>query len=151
MSAKNCQKNVKFAVLGIVGAIAASYTAYHYLAVRRLFTAAEQAYETAQCQDAIANYQAVLNQSLPFDPQDWQLQARVKRGEKDCETFYNQQPEGCPAKGPVQRYTLKPGQYDVVVKSVTQKTVRPFAGTWQLNSNAIYSSCFFIVPQEQQD
>jgi tetratricopeptide (TPR) repeat protein len=65
----------------------------------------------------------------------------------DCETFFGQGPQGCPSKGPVGRYVLKPGQYDVVVKSISAQSVRPFTGTWQLDRNAIYNSCFFIVQQ----
>jgi hypothetical protein len=54
----------------------------------------------------------------------------------------------------VGRYTLKSGEYDVVVKSRGDKFVRPFKGTWSMNSGWTYSNCFYIVtnpnPVEQQ-
>lgn len=321
-------RNLKIALFGVITAIAGSWMTHRYLLLRHHFTTAEQAYTTAQCQNAIASYQTVLDRGFPIDLHDWQLQAQVKQGEcqdfqqlsaasdsnpllayndfisrypnsalvsfvreqnemlwqevdlanlaqtelcdrvdelqnnqliaqsdtnlplfyeacgqsysqaeqhsqaaaiyqrfldnysqhekieavkaawaksvvletkatgagtierpalsgytndgstvieirndspeeirlvfsgpqpryeeiepcTDCETFVGQEPEGCPDRGPLQRYVLKPGQYDVVVKSMSGRTVRPFTGTWQLDPNAVYSNCFFIVQQPQ--
>lgn len=66
---------------------------------------------------------------------------------EDCQKYMGTGPESCPAKGPVGRYTLKPGQYDVVVKSIRDGGVRPFTGTWVLDDGTEYNSCFFIVQQ----
>ncbi|HLO87482.1 MAG TPA: hypothetical protein VK203_21105 [Nostocaceae cyanobacterium] len=62
-----------------------------------------------------------------------------------CEKFISQGPKSCPNKGPVGRYTLKPGNYDVVVKSIGQGRVRPFTGQWLLSGGTEYRNCFFIV------
>ncbi|MFP4006438.1 MAG: hypothetical protein ACLFV6_00320 [Spirulinaceae cyanobacterium] len=78
-------RNLKIALLGVLCAIAGSWISHRYLLLRHHFTAAEKAYTTAQCQDAIASYQAVLNQGLIVDFHDWQLQAQVKQGE--CRDF----------------------------------------------------------------
>jgi len=66
---------------------------------------------------------------------------------EDCQKYMGTGPELCPAKGPVGRYTLKPGQYDLVVKSISDGGVRPFTGTWVLDGGTEYNSCFFIVQQ----
>ncbi len=62
-----------------------------------------------------------------------------------CQKYVGQGPESCPNQGPVGRYTLKPGEYDVVVKSTGDKLVRPFKGNWTMNSGWKYSNCFYIV------
>lgn len=65
----------------------------------------------------------------------------------DCQKFVGNSPNACPNKGPVGTYKLQPGEYEVVVKSISDRAVRPFTGSWSLGSNAKYSSCFFIVEQ----
>lgn len=65
----------------------------------------------------------------------------------DCQKYIGERPETCPNKGPIGRYTLKPGQYDVVVKSISDRGVRPFTGNWALGDGSEYNSCFFIVQQ----
>jgi len=47
--------------------------------------------------------------------------------------------------GPIGRYTLEPGQYDVVVESISDRGVTPGPSNWDLVSGDQYSSCFFIV------
>lgn len=66
---------------------------------------------------------------------------------EDCEKFVGKGPETCPKKGPIGRYLIKPGEYDVVVKSITDRNVVPFTGTWALGGGTEYNSCFFIVQQ----
>jgi tetratricopeptide (TPR) repeat protein len=71
-----------------------------------------------------------------------------------CQRYVGQPPQSCPNQGPVGKYTLKPGEYDVVVKSTGNRFVRPFKGTWTMNSGSNYSNCFYIVtnpgPVERQ-
>jgi len=71
-----------------------------------------------------------------------------------CQKYVGQVPKSCPNQGPVGNYTLKPGEYDVVVKSRGDKLVRPFKGTWSMNRGWTYSNCFYIVtnpsPVEQK-
>jgi Tetratricopeptide repeat len=63
----------------------------------------------------------------------------------ECKAFVGEGPKGCPSKGPVGTYVLEPGQYDVVVKSISDRGVRPFTGVWGLDSGSEYNSCFFVV------
>lgn len=64
----------------------------------------------------------------------------------ECEPL-SAPPSACPAKGPRGTYTLKPGDYDVLVRSTSNGQVTPFTGKWELGSGSEYSSCFFIVRQ----
>ena len=65
---------------------------------------------------------------------------------KDCQTF-DIRPKTCPAKGQMGRYVLKPGTYDVVVKSPSNNGSRviPFTGKWALKNGTEYAHCFYIV------
>jgi hypothetical protein len=54
-------------------------------------------------------------------------------------------PEYCPEKGPIGKYILLPGVYDVVVESITDKGVTPFYGSWSLSNGEEYYSCFIIT------
>ena len=79
-------------------------------------------------------------------------EGRIEELEKcsSCEKYVGKGPESCPNKGPVGRYTLKPGEYDVVVKSIGDRLVKPFKGTWSMNSGSNYSNCFYIVTNPTQ-
>jgi hypothetical protein len=55
------------------------------------------------------------------------------------------EPTYCPELGPIGRFTLSPGNYDVVVQSISDKGVTPWTGNWVLSSGDKYSSCFFIT------
>lgn len=63
-----------------------------------------------------------------------------------CETCatYTSAPATCPTDGPVGRYTLRPGGYQINVSS-GEGNVTPFFGLWQLNGGFEYPNCFFIV------
>ena len=63
-----------------------------------------------------------------------------------CTTFMIT-PFSCPELGPVGRYTLQPGTYDVLVESISDSGVTPYTGSWELVSGDQYSSCFFIIQQ----
>ena len=63
----------------------------------------------------------------------------------DCVKFQGIGPEFCPEKGPIGRYTLPAGRYDVVVNSISDSGVTPFQGAWELNQGEEYYSCFFLV------
>lgn len=62
-----------------------------------------------------------------------------------CQTYSLVGPEFCPEKGPIGRYTLKPGQYDVLVEAVSEAGVMPFTGQWDLKDADRYYSCFVIT------
>jgi hypothetical protein len=62
-----------------------------------------------------------------------------------CEEFSGSGPEACPELGPVGRYDLNPGTYDVVVKASSDGAVTPFRGSWTLEAGQEYSSCFYLV------
>jgi tetratricopeptide (TPR) repeat protein len=72
---------------------------------------------------------------------------------RDCVTYVNNPPESCPGKGPVGRYTLEPGQYDIAVKFTSDNgnPVNPWAGSWLLEAGAEYKSCFFIIRDPLDD
>jgi len=55
----------------------------------------------------------------------------------------------CPEKGPIGRYTLQPGPYDVVVESKDSGGITPWRGNWSLVSGSEYSTCFFVVTISQ--
>lgn len=65
----------------------------------------------------------------------------------DCKKFIGEGPKNCPNQGPVATYVLEPGQYDVMVKSISDRGVRPFTGVWEMNHSSEYNSCFFVVQQ----
>lgn len=54
-------------------------------------------------------------------------------------------PFSCPEEGPIGRYTLPAGTYDVLVESVSDSGVTPFTGTWELTGGDAYYSCFYIL------
>ena len=62
-----------------------------------------------------------------------------------CINYTGIGPLYCPEMGPIGRYTLEPGEYEVVVESITDSGVTPWTGTWALGSGDEYSSCFFLV------
>ncbi|MBN1923096.1 MAG: tetratricopeptide repeat protein [Anaerolineae bacterium] len=62
-----------------------------------------------------------------------------------CTNYTGAGPLYCPEKGPIGRYTLTPGQYDVVVESVSDSGTRPWTGDWSLGRGNQYHSCFFII------
>jgi hypothetical protein len=64
-----------------------------------------------------------------------------------CETYSIIPPVMCPERGPIGRYTVEPGDYKVVVKSVGGGQVRPFIGNWSMARNTVYSHCFYVVRQ----
>jgi tetratricopeptide (TPR) repeat protein len=67
----------------------------------------------------------------------------------DCQKFIGDGPSACPEKGPVGRYELPPGTYDVVVKASSGRDVTPFRGSWALEDGQEYSSCFYLVTSQQ--
>ena len=64
----------------------------------------------------------------------------------NCKKFTPEtKPDQCPEKGSEGSYTLNPGQYSVLVKSIGQNTVTPFTGSWSVESGTTYAHCFYIV------
>jgi tetratricopeptide (TPR) repeat protein len=62
-----------------------------------------------------------------------------------CQKYTAVGPAYCPTQGPIANYTLQPGEYDVVVESLSDSTIKPWTGNWSLVSGSKYDSCFFIV------
>ncbi|AFY82457.1 hypothetical protein [Oscillatoria acuminata] len=65
----------------------------------------------------------------------------------ECQIYKTQEekPEGCPNKGPVQQFKLKPGDYEIVVNSVGKVRTIPFRGQWNLEDGVKYRICFIVV------
>ncbi|WNZ24772.1 tetratricopeptide repeat protein [Leptolyngbya sp. NK1-12] len=61
-----------------------------------------------------------------------------------CKTYIGSGPTTCPEQGSVRTYTLKPGQYKVLVET-SDPSIMPFKGNWALGNGTLYDSCFFIV------
>ena len=64
---------------------------------------------------------------------------------EECQTYAREGPAECPNQGPVQRFILKPGDYEVLVRSISNLSVNPFTGVWSLNDGREYNNCFFLV------
>lgn len=62
-----------------------------------------------------------------------------------CQNYSVVGPLYCPEKGPIGRYTVPAGSYDVVVQAMTDSSISPWNGTWSLNKGEKYSSCFYIT------
>jgi tetratricopeptide (TPR) repeat protein len=62
-----------------------------------------------------------------------------------CQTYSLFGPLYCPEKGPIGRYTLPSGEYDVVVQSISDSGVTPWAGNWELKGGDEYYNCFFVI------
>jgi len=62
-----------------------------------------------------------------------------------CKNYTSIGPLHCPEQGPIGHYTIKPGQYDVVVEASSSSRTTPWSGNWNLDSGDEYYSCFFIV------
>lgn len=74
-------------------------------------------------------------------------EARVEELEAcpTCMKYTGTGPLYCPELGPIGRYTLMPGQYDVVVQAISDSGVTPWTGKWDLSTGDEYSQCFYIV------
>lgn len=55
------------------------------------------------------------------------------------------EPAYCPELGPLVEYTLPPGEYTVVVESISDTTVIPWLGTWTLSDGMQYYRCFLLT------
>lgn len=62
-----------------------------------------------------------------------------------CSRYHLIEPTSCPQQGKVGRYTLQPGEYDVVVESLSDSSTKPWTGHWALADASKYDSCFYIV------
>lgn len=74
-------------------------------------------------------------------------EARIEELEPcdSCTNYTGDGPESCPEQGPIGTYELPAGDYDVVVKSISDEGVTPFTGQWNLATGDEYYSCFFLV------
>lgn len=66
---------------------------------------------------------------------------------QDCQIYQYEGPEICPGKGPVQRYTLAPGQYDIAVDlaEVPGEIIESWVADWELDEGFEYRTCFIVV------
>ena len=62
-----------------------------------------------------------------------------------CTTYTGIGPLYCPEQGPIGRYPLTPGEYDIVVESSSDTGTTPWTGNWNLVSGDEYYSCFIII------
>jgi hypothetical protein len=62
-----------------------------------------------------------------------------------CQTYSMIGPLYCPEKGPIGKYTLPSGDYQVLVEASSDKGVTPFTGSWTLESGRQMYSCFVII------
>jgi hypothetical protein len=66
-------------------------------------------------------------------------------------SFYTFKPFSCRMLGPtIGRYSLKPGQYEMVVESISHGGVVPWRASWSLVSGNEYTVCFFVVTKAGQ-
>ena len=65
---------------------------------------------------------------------------------KNCEEYTpSNLPDRCPGKGTQASYTVESGTYQVMVKSIGTRRVKPFTGSWNLEGGSEYGQCFYIV------
>lgn len=71
----------------------------------------------------------------------------------ECQKYIGEPPGSCPGKGPIGRYTLEPGEYEIVIKfkANDRERVNPWAGNWNLEQGALYKRCFFIIQDSLDD
>jgi tetratricopeptide (TPR) repeat protein len=62
-----------------------------------------------------------------------------------CTKYTGIGPLYCPEQGPIGRYPLAPGEYDVVVEAISGDGTTPWTGNWSLVTGDEYYNCFFIV------
>ena len=60
-------------------------------------------------------------------------------------TEYTLQPMSCPDEGPLDTIILKPGDYSLLVETVTSEGVTPYTGSFTMKDGTQYSSCFYVV------
>jgi tetratricopeptide (TPR) repeat protein len=64
---------------------------------------------------------------------------------KDCPVYTTEQKQ-CPDDlGTVGEYTFKPGQYDIVMKTISDPRVMSLKDKWQLNDGWAYSNCYYLI------
>jgi tetratricopeptide (TPR) repeat protein len=54
-------------------------------------------------------------------------------------------PVECPNLGPRERITLKPGDYEVLVKSASDDEVIPYQGKWTFQDGIEYAHCYYVL------
>jgi hypothetical protein len=66
---------------------------------------------------------------------------------EDCEIHNYRGPEACPEKGPVGRYKLEPGQYQIAVEFIElpNEVIDSSVGDWTLGEGSEYRRCQIIV------
>ncbi len=60
-----------------------------------------------------------------------------------------QAPMYCPELGPIGQYTLPPGVYDIVVELISDNTITPWTGNWNLIDANEYYRCFLLTTIQQ--
>ncbi len=60
-------------------------------------------------------------------------------------TKLTSEPSECPNLGPMERITLKPGDYEVLVKSASDDEVIPYRGKWAFQDGVEYAHCYYVL------
>lgn len=60
-------------------------------------------------------------------------------------TDYMISPMSCPTEGPLKKITLIPGNYSLLVETVSAEGVTPYTGAFEMKDGTLYSSCFYVV------
>lgn len=66
---------------------------------------------------------------------------------QDCEIQTYRGPEACPEKGPVGRYKLEPGQYQIAIEFIERpnEVIESSVGDWMLGEGSEYRRCHVII------
>jgi tetratricopeptide (TPR) repeat protein len=72
---------------------------------------------------------------------------------EDCKIYTDHGPEFCPGKGPIGRYKLEPGQYQIAVQFIEQlnERIEHSVGNWKLDKGSEYRRCHIIVNNLRKD
>lgn len=72
---------------------------------------------------------------------------------QDCKMYTYEGPETCPGKGPIGRYKLEPGQYQIAIEFIEQanEVIESSVGSWKLGEGSEYRRCQVIVHDLKKD
>jgi hypothetical protein len=65
---------------------------------------------------------------------------------RTCTTYF-EEPEECPGRGPIRQITMKPGEYKILVKSISDDGVIPYRGAWTFADSWEYAYCYYVVQE----
>lgn len=65
----------------------------------------------------------------------------------DCKE-YTISPMSCPDEGPLETVALLPGNYSLLVETVSTEGVTPYTGSFELEDGTRYSSCYYVITRD---